>query len=101
MKIQLHIHEIHVLVSSRVGDPPAMAGALLPMGGIFMMEKGSKARKYLAQYAAIIGLSGLGYIALGLILDIVVEPLLYTFILGIFFYGWVTNYLIMKSAKEY
>jgi hypothetical protein len=28
-------------------------------------------------------------------------PLLYAFALGIFFYGWVANYLVMKAAKEY
>jgi len=74
---------------------------LIPLGGIFIMEEGSKARKYLAIYTGLIGLSGLAYIAFGLILDIVVMPFIYAFALGIFFYGWVANYLVMKAAKEY
>jgi len=74
---------------------------LVPVGGIFMMEKSSKPRKYLTIYGVVIGFSGLAYIGLDLLVNIQVMPLIYAFILGIFFYGWVANYLVMKAAKEY
>lgn len=73
---------------------------LIPIGGTFIMEKGSKARKYLALYGATIGASGLLFIGL-LLANIEVMPLFYLSALGIFFYGWVANYLVMKAAKEY
>lgn len=74
---------------------------LIPVGGTFIMEEDSKARKYLMIYGGLIGLCGLTYIALGLISDIIVMPLIYAFALGIFLYGWVANYLVMKAVKEY
>lgn len=74
---------------------------LIPIGGTFMMERGGKPRKYLAIYGAIIGFFGLAYIGLELFANIQVMPLVYAFALGIFFYGWVANYLVMKAAKEY
>jgi tetratricopeptide (TPR) repeat protein len=74
---------------------------LIPIGGTFMMEEGSKTRKYLAIYGATIGFSGLAFIGLDLLANIQAMPLLYAFALGIFFYGWVANYLVMKAAKEY
>jgi len=74
---------------------------LIPIGGTFMMEEGSKTRKYLAIYGATIGFCGLAFIGLYLLANIQAMPLLYAFALGIFFYGWVANYLVMKAAKEY
>ncbi|MDB4768698.1 MAG: tetratricopeptide repeat protein [Saprospiraceae bacterium] len=74
---------------------------LVPVGGIFMMEKSSRPRKYLTIYGVVIGFSGLAFIGLDLLVNIQVMPLIYAFILGIFFYGWVANYLVMKAAKEY
>lgn len=68
---------------------------LIPLGGVFGMEKGSKARKYLTIYSGILGIFGLGYIVMPQI-----DLLAYAFLLGIFFYGWAANYLVMKAAKE-
>lgn len=68
---------------------------LIPLGGVFGMDKDSKARKYLITYSLILGIIGLAFIFFPF-----VDILLYAFGLGIFFYGWVVNYLVMKAAKE-
>lgn len=68
---------------------------LIPLGGIFGMEKGTKARKYLIIYSIVLGLAGIIFISFPYL-----EIFLYIFGLGIFFYGWAANYLVMKAAKE-
>ena len=68
---------------------------LIPLGGVFGMEAGSKARKYLSTYSLVLGGLGLAFI---LIPNIIYFA--YAFLLGIFLYGWVANYLVMKAAKE-
>ncbi|MEM6967442.1 MAG: tetratricopeptide repeat protein [Bacteroidota bacterium] len=68
---------------------------LIPLGGLFGMEAGTKARKYLLYYSLALGSIGLAFIALPHI-----YILLYTFAIGIFLYGWAANYLVMKAAKE-
>jgi len=74
---------------------------LIPIGGTFMMEKESKPRKYLTIYGATIGSFGLAFIGLDLFTNIQAMPFVYAFALGIFFYGFVANYLVMKAAKQY
>lgn len=74
---------------------------LIPVAGTFIMEEESKARKYLAIYGSLIGLCGIAYISLVWFANMIIMPLVYAFGLGIFFYGWVANYLVMKAAKEY
>ena len=68
---------------------------LIPLGGIFGMKKDSKARKYLMMYGGGLGLSGLLFLFLPH-----VEMFAYVFLLGIFFFGFAANYLVMKAAKE-
>ena len=68
---------------------------LIPLGGIFGMEKNSQARRYLVIYSAVLGLTGIVFLVFPQF-----EFFLYIFALGIFFYGWVVNYLVMKAAKE-
>ena len=68
---------------------------LIPLGGIFGMKKDSKARKYLMMYGGGLGLSGLLFLFFPQI-----EIFAYIFLLGIFFFGFAANYLVMKAAKE-
>lgn len=68
---------------------------LIPLGGLFGMDAGTKARKYLLYYTIALGTVGLAFIALPYI-----PIFLYTFAIGIFLYGWAANYLVMKAAKE-
>ena len=68
---------------------------LIPVGGVFGVPKGSKARRNLTIYTAILAAVGIGFIAfpaLGILAII--------FMLGIFFYGFVVNYLIMLANRE-
>jgi tetratricopeptide (TPR) repeat protein len=68
---------------------------LIPMGGVFGVEKGSKARRHLMIYSAVLAVVGIGFIAfptMGILAII--------FMLGIFFYGFVVNYLVMLASRE-
>jgi len=67
---------------------------LIPLGGIFGMKKGSKPRKYLLMYGIGLGVSGLLFIFSQ------IEFFALIFLIGIFFFGFAANYLVMKAAKE-
>lgn len=67
---------------------------LIPVGGVFGVEKGSEARKYLLLYTGILAALGLGFIAAPE-LDI----LALLFMLGIFFYGFAVNYIITLANR--
>lgn len=69
---------------------------LIPVSGAFNTEPHSKARQMLSIYAGVLG-------ALGLIPIFVTgaDFLLIPFGLGIFAYGWVANYAMMKDAKDF
>jgi hypothetical protein len=69
---------------------------LIPVSGAFNTEPKSKARQMLSVYAAFLGVIGL--------IPIFVKDtdfLLIPFALGIFAYGWVANYAMMKDAKDF
>ena len=61
---------------------------LIPVGGLFATPEGSKARKSLTIYTLILAALGIGFL-----LNPVLEILAILFMLGIFFYGFVVNYL--------
>ena len=69
---------------------------LIPLGGMFSIPKDLKARQYLTYYTLLLGVIGLGFVLLPS-----ASILLYAFGTGIFFYGWVANYLMMKASKEF
>ena len=69
---------------------------LIPLGGMFSIPKEIKARQYLTYYTATLGIIGLLFVVFPNTI-----PLLYIFAAGIFFYGWVANYLMMKASKEF
>lgn len=69
---------------------------LIPVSGAFNVEPGTRARRMLSAYAAILAVMGL--------LSVFVPEagiLLAIFALGIFAYGWVANYAMMRDAKEF
>lgn len=69
---------------------------LIPVGGLFSTSKDSKVRSYLTIYAAALGVLGL---------TLIVNPYatwaLFLFVMGIFAYAWVANYLISKDARSF
>ncbi len=69
---------------------------LIPIGGAFTIPEKTKARKNLSAYAALLALIGLWWI---LIPNAGIAILI--FALGVFAYGWVANYFISKSNKEF
>jgi tetratricopeptide (TPR) repeat protein len=69
---------------------------LIPVSGAFNTEPGSKARRMLSRYAMVLAVIGL--------IPIFIPDamfLLLVFGLGIFAYGWVANYAMMKDAKNF
>lgn len=69
---------------------------LIPVGGLFGVYATGKARRYLTYYT--LTLAGLGALAV-FVPNMGVAAIL--FLLGIFGYGWVANYLIQKDSKEF
>ena len=69
---------------------------LIPLGGMFSIPKTIKARKHLTYYTLALGTIGFSFVIFPNTLF-----LLYIFGAGIFFYGWVANYLMMKTSKEF
>ncbi len=69
---------------------------LIPVGGLFGVSAEGRARQYLTYYT--LGLAGVGLAA-------VFTPfsgwLGLAFLLGVFAYSWVANYLIGKDAREF
>jgi len=65
---------------------------MIPLGGLFMSEKGSSGRKKLTIFTAILG-------ALAA-LSCIVEPILPVFFVGILIFSFTSSYIIGKSAKE-
>ena len=69
---------------------------LLPVGGLFSVDAQGKARKQLTFYTyglAAVGLVGAFTSGMNILVII--------FLLGIFAYSWVANYLIGKDAREF
>ena len=71
-------------------------GMTIPVSGVFSVPEGSKARSYLIYYAIGLGISAV----LGLYLP-GAEILLLAYVIGIFAYGWVANYLISKTSRRF
>lgn len=69
---------------------------LLPVGGLFSVDAAGKARKQLSYYTY--SLAGVGLLA---VLTSGMNILAIIFLLGIFAYSWVANYLIGKDAREF
>ncbi len=69
---------------------------LIPASGAFIPEPGTRARRMLIAYAI-----GLGVVGLTAVLLPNAVFLFLIFALGIFAYGWVANYAIMKDAKNF
>lgn len=67
---------------------------LIPVGGMFSTREHTPARRNLRNFTIALGVVG----ALGTTLF---GGLLIVFFLGIFFYGWVANYVISKSNREF
>ncbi|UZR93505.1 tetratricopeptide repeat protein [Chondrinema litorale] len=65
---------------------------LIPVGGTFQAPRNSKGRKYLIAVTSAIGIAGL----LGIFVPALAGMLIPAFLIGIFLYGWIANYLIMK-----
>ena len=65
---------------------------LLPIGATSSMDGETKARNYLMVYTLALGAIGIAAILTGL--D---QTLSILFFVGIFAFGWVANYLRMKS----
>lgn len=69
-------------------------GMLIPVSGVFALPVGSKPRRSLMIYASIIAMAGMSWLVLpGFGLGILI------FALGIFFFGFVANYLIGQANK--
>lgn len=69
---------------------------LLPVGGLFSVDAQGKARKQLSYYTY--GLAGVGLLA---VFTSGMNILAIIFLLGVFAYSWVANYLIGKDAREF
>jgi len=87
---------------------PIAAGIVLlvltiPIGGMYSTTPNRSARKTLTWYAGLLAAAGLVLPAIGHVLDL--EQLVLIgfgiFGIGIFAYGWVANYLIMRDAREF
>lgn len=70
---------------------------LIPVGGIFGVTQGGKARKQLTIYTLVLAAIGLSV----LFIPAIASTTILLFLVGIFAYGWVANYLISKDAKEF
>lgn len=68
---------------------------LIPMGGVFGMPEGSKPRQYLTIYSSVLAVVGISFIAFPSM-----SILALIFGLGIFFYGFVVNYLVMLANRK-
>lgn len=69
---------------------------LLPVGGLFSVDAQGRARRQLAYYTY--GLAAIGLVA---VFTAGVNILAIIFLLGVFAYSWVANYLIGKDAREF
>ena len=69
---------------------------LLPVGGLFSVDAQGKARKQLSYYTY--GLAAIGLVGA---FTSGMNILVIVFLLGIFAYSWVANYLIGKDAREF
>ncbi|MCB0546309.1 MAG: tetratricopeptide repeat protein [Phaeodactylibacter sp.] len=69
---------------------------LLPVGGLFSVDAQGKARKQLSYYTYT--LAAVGLVA---VLTSGMNILAILFLLGVFAYSWVANYLIGKDAREF
>lgn len=69
---------------------------LIPVSGAFNTDPKSKARQMLSIYAGVLGVIGLIPVFIT-----GTDFLLLLFGLGIFAYGWVANYAMMKDAKSF
>jgi len=71
--------------------------SMIPVSGLFSVEKGTKARQWSMIYTLAILASGLTFL--------VIAPsqaiFFYIFIFGIFVYSFVVNYLVQLSHKEF
>lgn len=65
---------------------------MIPLGGLFMSEEGTKGRKKLTIFTAILG--GLA------MFSVFFEPLLVVFFIGVLVFSFTASYLIGKEAKE-
>lgn len=68
---------------------------LIPVGGLFGVEKGTKARTYLLIYTLLLAMVGGGFLIFP---DLTI--LVYIFMLGIFFYGFVVNYIVTLANRR-
>lgn len=66
---------------------------LIPVGGLFSVPEGTKARRNLGWYAG--ALAGLG------VLSLAMPGLLLVFAIGLFAYGWVANYVMQQEWKRF
>ena len=69
---------------------------LIPIGGTFTIPKQMSARRGLGVYAVILALAGLVWVIFP---EMIIAVGIFG--LGIFAYGWVANYFISKSNKEF
>ena len=69
---------------------------LLPVGGLFSVDASGKARKQLSYYTYT--LAAVGLVA---VFTSGMSILAIIFLLGVFAYSWVANYLIGKDAREF
>lgn len=70
---------------------------LIPVGGLFGVYATGKARRYLTYYTLALAVVG----ALAVFVPQMGGMAIIVFLIGIFAYGWVANYLIQKDAKEF
>ncbi|MBL7776546.1 MAG: tetratricopeptide repeat protein [Saprospiraceae bacterium] len=81
----------------------ALLVLLIPVGGMFSVQPGRSARRYLGWYALFMAVCGVAVPLLAFISG--QEDLLFVglagFGIGAIAYGWVANYLIMRDAKRF
>ena len=68
---------------------------LIPVGGLFGVEPDTKARKNLIIYTFTLAILGITYLFLPTL-----NLLGILFMLGIFFYGFVANYLVTLAGRK-
>ena len=76
---------------------------MIPIGGMYSVQKDRSARKNLSWYALFMAVAGVAMPLIGLALnqDTLMMLGLGAFAIGAIGYGWVANYLIMKDAKRF
>jgi tetratricopeptide (TPR) repeat protein len=69
---------------------------LIPVGGLFSVQAEGKARKKLLYYTIALGVTGL----FGVFVPSA-NLLIYVFLIGVFAYSWIANFLIGQDAREF